>query len=210
MPAKCQPGLPKMALLFGNSLPALPSKSNTHSLVRRGIGKLSYLDISVDAPVANLFVIDAQNGQIRMGRRPLDSERGRQWTLNVSATEGIGPARAHTAYTAVRLLLNDSINNSLFEGQRFPGAIASGNGRISQWPTQRVTPHNAFKCCAINGAIANCPNAMPIRGTRFPRGIAGEYGGPSAVDNSEGGGMRRPSDAFCFASGHRWGIQRNS
>jgi hypothetical protein len=53
-----------------------------------------------DPPLAHLFLIDPQNGQIRMGRRPLDSERGRQWTLNVSATEGQGPRAVH-AFTTV-------------------------------------------------------------------------------------------------------------
>ncbi|KAL3082183.1 hypothetical protein niasHT_037821 [Heterodera trifolii] len=54
--------------------------------------------ISSDPPTANLFLIDSHTGQIRMGRRPLDSERGREWVLNVLAVEGHGD-RASSART---------------------------------------------------------------------------------------------------------------
>lgn len=50
-----------------------------------------------------MFVIDSQSGQIRLGRKPLDSERAHQWTLNVSATEneiGIGKLQQKQKYAA--------------------------------------------------------------------------------------------------------------
>lgn len=90
-------------------------------------------------------MIDAQSGQIRMGRRPLDSERGRQWVLNVSATEGIGP-RAHKAYTTV--IKSDQRNNLIL-------SFVKVNVFLEPLPVEMESPNNQPKGPLATKASSN-------------------------------------------------------
>uniref|UniRef100_A0A914I5N4 Cadherin domain-containing protein n=1 Tax=Globodera rostochiensis TaxID=31243 RepID=A0A914I5N4_GLORO len=82
----------------------------------------------IDPPMANLFVIDARTGQIRMGRRPLDAERVREWTLHVRAKEGHGE-RATSARTTVHVFLDtfrpESPEGAEVESERLPSSSSS-------------------------------------------------------------------------------------
>uniref|UniRef100_A0A914LYM9 Cadherin domain-containing protein n=2 Tax=Meloidogyne incognita TaxID=6306 RepID=A0A914LYM9_MELIC len=80
--------------------------------VTAGISKQICYEL-IDPPIAKLFIIDSNNGQIRMGRRPLDSERGHQWLLNISAFDCQQKEHqhgVHWAFTTVKVQLEQLPN----------------------------------------------------------------------------------------------------
>ncbi|KAL3082214.1 hypothetical protein niasHT_037852 [Heterodera trifolii] len=99
-----QPPAFKQADFVADRVPAGAAQNGTF-VAQVVAGTSDQIEYSlIDPPTANLFLIDSHTGQIRMGRRPLDSERGREWVLNVLAVEGHGD-RASSARTTVHVFL---------------------------------------------------------------------------------------------------------